>query len=343
LHRDFVRGNDFRPRALSVRHTPFTSETQREDVAMNVRLPSFGRLAPPPSKRVFAVAMLIAPLVLSGCADGVLQPRGPIGGQNSIILFDAVGIMAAIVVPTIAAVLIFAWWFRASNTRAQYRPDFVYSGRIEIIVWAIPILVILFLSGVIWIGAHELDPFRPLDAQQKPTEVDVVSLDWKWLFIYPDQDIASVNALTVPVGVPVHFRLTSATVMNSFFVPQLGSMIATMYGMVTQLYLKADQAGDYYGESTQYSGDGFSDMHFVVHAVPQQAFDRWVAGARARGPQLDRAGYLALLRESQNNAPFTFRSVEPHLFDAIVRQQLPDGPGPQNGNGGPEVSPIGDR
>jgi len=298
----------------------------------------------PPPKRLFALAIATVPLgLLSGCAGGVLQPRGPIGSANSIILLDAVGIMAAIVVPTLIAVLIFAWWFRASNTRAQYRPDFVYSGRVEIIVWSIPILVILFLSGVIWIGAHELDPFVPIDAETKPTEVDVVSLDWKWLFIYPQQGIATVNELTVPAGVPVHFRLTSATVMNAFFVPQLGSMIATMDGMVTQLYLKADRPGDFYGESAQYSGDGFSDMHFVLHAVPADAFAQWVAGARASGPVLDRAGYLALLQESQNNKPQSYRSVEPNLFDAIVRQQLPQGPGPQKGSGGPQVRPIGDR
>jgi cytochrome o ubiquinol oxidase subunit 2 len=311
--------------------------------AMKFRRPQFGWRVVAHRKRLFTLGILMVPLGLSGCAGGILQPRGPIGGANSIILLDAVGIMSAIVVPTIIAVAICAWWFRASNTRARYRPDFVYSGRIEIIVWSIPILVILFLSGVIWIGAHELDPFQPIEAQTKPTEVDVVSLDWKWLFIYPDEGIASVNALTVPAGVPVHFRLTSATVMNAFFIPQLGSMIATMDGMVTQLYLKADHPGDFYGESTQYSGDGFSDMHFVLHAVPADAFTQWVAGARATGPALDRAGYLALLQESQNTKPFTYRSVEPNLFDAIVRQQLPQGPGPQHGNGGPQVRPIGDR
>ena len=305
---------------------------------MTPRLPQGWHLVPQP-QRLSASAIAIALCgLLSGCANGVLQPRGPIGSANSLILMDAVGIMAAIVVPTIVALLTFAWWFRASNRRARYRPDFVYSGRIEIIVWAIPLLVIMFLSGVIWIGAHTLDPFEPIAAQSKPLDVDVVSLDWKWLFIYPDQGIASVNQLVIPVGVPVHFSLTSASVMNVFFVPQLGSMIATMYGMVTQLYLKADHPGDYFGESTQFSGDGFSGMHFVLHAVPQDAFDRWVAGARASGPALDRAGYVALLRESQNNPPLTYRSVAPNLFDAIVKQQLPEGAGPR-----PQVRPVGEQ
>jgi cytochrome o ubiquinol oxidase subunit II len=164
---------------------------------------------------------------LAGCSGGVLQPQGPIGAADTKILFNALGIMLAIVVPTIVAVLAIAWWFRASNTRARYLPDWVFSGRIELLVWGIPLLVILFLGGVIWLGAHELDPYRPIASQNKSIEVQVVSLDWKWLFIYPDQGIASVNELVVPAGVPVHFSLTSASVMNMFFVPRLGSMIAT--------------------------------------------------------------------------------------------------------------------
>ncbi len=282
-------------------------------------------------------------LALTGCAGGVLQPQGPIGAADSKILLDAVGIMSVIVVPTIAAVLVFAWWFRAANTRARYLPGFVYSGRLEIIVWAIPLLVIMFLGGVIWLGAHELDPFKPISAQSKPTEVQVVSLDWKWLFIYPDQGIASVNELVVPAGAPVHFSLTSATVMNSFFVPQLGSMIATMNGMITQLYLEADHTGNFYGESTQYSGDGFSGMHFILHAVSADVFAQWLDTVRRTGPALNRASYLALSKESQNVAPYTYRAVEPNLFEAIVTRQLPPGPGPSTGRGGSTISPVGGR
>jgi cytochrome o ubiquinol oxidase subunit 2 len=282
-------------------------------------------------------------LLLTECSGGVLDPQGPVGAADSKILLNAVAIMLVIVVPTIIAVLGFAWWYRASNARARYQPGFVYSGRIEIVVWSIPLLVILFLSGVIWVGSHELDPFEPLASSDEPARVQVVSLDWKWLFIYPDHGIASVNDLVIPAGAPVHFSLTSASVMNNFFVPQLGSMIATMNGMVTQLHLKADKPGKYLGISAQLSGDGFSDMNFNVRAVPHDDFARWVAAARQSEPVLDRTSYAALSQQSQNVRPFTYRSVDPTLFDAIATQQIPPGPGPQTGHGGPRVRPIGGR
>jgi cytochrome o ubiquinol oxidase subunit II len=190
------------------------------------RIPPQGR--PRPLLRLPAALIV---LLVGGCSGGVLDPQGPIGAANRLILLNALGIMLVIVVPTIIAILIFAWWFRASNTRASYRPDFVYSGGIEMVVWGIPILTIMFLGGVTWIGSHDLDPFKPIASPEKPVEVQVVSLDWKWLFIYPDESVASVNELVVPAEVPVHFSLTSASVMNMFFVPQLGTMIATMNGM----------------------------------------------------------------------------------------------------------------
>ena len=255
-------------------------------------------------------AALILLLSVSGCSGGVLDPQGPIGAADAKILLNALGIMLVIVVPTIVAILVFGWWFRASNPRAHYRPDFVYSGSLEMVVWGIPILVIMFLGGVIWIGSHDLDPFKPISSPAKPTEVQVVSLDWKWLFIYPDEGVASVNELVVPAGVPVHFSLTSASVMNMFFVPRLGSMIATMNGMVTQLHLAADKPGEFYGQSAQYSGGGFSDMNFTVRAVPQDAFAQWVASARQSGSALDRTSYLALCRQSSNVRPFTYSTVD---------------------------------
>jgi cytochrome o ubiquinol oxidase subunit II len=286
---------------------------------------------------------LIALLLLSGCSGGVLDPQGSIGAADAEILLNSLAIMLVIVVPTIMAILIFGWWFRASNTRARYRPDFVYSGSIELIVWAIPILVIMFLGGVIWIGSHNLDPFKPISSPEKPTEVQVVSLDWKWLFIYPDEGVASVNELVVPAGVPVHFSLTSASVMNMFFVPQLGSMIATMNGMVTQLHLAADKPGEFYGQSAQFSGDGFSGMNFMTRAVPQDAFAQWVAGARQTGSALDRTSYLALCQQSSNVRPFTYSTVDATLFNAIVTQKLPPCPGPNTGSAGAAVNPTPER
>ena len=286
---------------------------------------------------------LIVLLLVGGCSGGVLDPQGPIGAANVKILLNALGIMLMIVVPTIIAILIFAWWFRASNPRARYRPDFVYSGGIEMVVWGIPILVIMFLGGVIWLGSHELDPFKPIASPHKPTQVQVVSLDWKWLFIYPDEGVASVNELVVPAGIPVHFSLTSASVMNMFFVPQLGTMIATMNGMVTQLHLAADKPGEFYGQSAQFSGDGFSDMNFMVRAVPQDTFAQWVAGTRQTGSALDRTSYLALCQQSINVRPFTYGTVEASLFNAVVNQELPPCPGPNIERAGATVRPQSER
>lgn len=293
-----------------------------------VATPRFRSFLPGPVRAV----LLLWPL--AACSGGVLDPQGPIGDAIKKITLDALAIMLMIGVPTIALTFAVAWWFRPSNNRARYLPDWTYSGRIELVVWAIPLLTITFLSGLIWVGAHELDPFEPIDSR-KPIEVQVVSLDWKWLFVYPDQRIASVNELVVPAATPVHFSLTSATVMNSFFVPQLGSMIATMHGMVTQLHLEASHVGDYFGLSTQFSGDGFSGMHFYLHAVPQDAFAQWVAKVRQAGPVLDRAGYMRLLNPSQNIRPFTYKSVDPGLFQAITTGQIPPGPGLATEGGGP--------
>src|ERR1700691_5445403 len=202
------------------------------------------------------VLVLGATAPLGSCDTVVLDPQGSVGIAEKTILIDSVAIMLAIVVPTIAAILAFAWWFRASNTRATYLPDFVYSGRLELIVWAIPLLTIMLLGGVIWIGSHDLDPAKPLASKTPPLEIQVVSLDWKWLFIYPNQSVASMNQLVVPAGVPIHFSLTSASVMNAFFIPQLGSMIYTMNGMTTRVNLVANSPGTYRGLSSHFSGDG---------------------------------------------------------------------------------------
>jgi len=249
---------------------------------------------------------------------GVLDPQGPIGVAERTILFNATAIMLAVVVPVILLTLVFAWWFRSGNRKAEYFPDWSYSGRIELVTWSIPALVIMFLGGIAWIGAHDLDPATPIRSTAAPIDIEVVSLDWKWLFIYPEQAVAGVNRLVVPAGTPIRFRLTSATVMNSFFVPQLGSQIYTMPRMTTRLNLQADRPGIYHGLSAQFSGDGFSDMRFDVVALPPGAFNEWLTATRARGGTLDSASYAHLAQPGTIAAPATFGSVAPHLFEAVV-------------------------
>jgi cytochrome o ubiquinol oxidase subunit II len=261
---------------------------------------------------------LISGMGLGGYAQGVLSPAGPIASAERLIMFDATGIMLAIVIPTIVAILGVAYWFRASNTRAPYLPTFDYSGRIEILVWSIPVMTVLLVGGVAWVSSYDLDPGRPIVSSAKPVKIEVVSLDWKWLFIYPEQGIASVNRLTIPAGTPISFVLTSSGVMNSFFVPQLGGQIYTMAGMATHLQLEADHAGTYRGMSANFSGAGFADMHFDVEAVAPDRFSRWVAATRATGPVLDAGTYASLAKPSKSVAPFTYRAVVPGIFNSVV-------------------------
>jgi cytochrome o ubiquinol oxidase subunit 2 len=306
---------------------------------MHARSPGFSTFAHARAC-IWRGAIVLVPLLLGGCGLAVLDPAGEVGTGEKTILIDSMVIMLAIVVPTIAATLLFAWWFRASNTRARFQPDFVYSGRLELVVWAVPLMTIMLLGGVAWIGAHELDPAEPLASKVTPLEVQGVSLDWKWLFIYPGQRVAAVNELVIPAGTPIHFSLSSASVMNAFFVPRLGSMIYTMNGMVSTLNLSAGSPGVFYGESSHYSGDGFSGMHFDVKAVTPAAFAAWVAATRQAGPVLDSAAYASLSKQSQDVAPFTYRDADPGMFAAIVSLKLPPGPGPaESGTADASVSP----
>ena len=250
--------------------------------------------------------------------QGVLDPQGPVAAAQRTILGNATAIMLAVVVPVILLTLAFAWWFRAGNRWARRDPDWAYSGPIEVTVWAIPTLVVLFLGGIAWIGSHDLDPARPLAGRTEPLRVQVVSLDWKWLFIYPDAGVASVNRLVVPAGVPLRLHLTSASVMNSFFVPQLGSQIYTMAGMTTTLHLQADRPGIYPGLSAQFSGDGFSDMRFDAVATTPVQFAQWVAGVRAGADALDAPRYAQLARPGVAASTPTYAQVAPDLFQSVL-------------------------
>jgi len=280
-------------------------------------------------QRLARILALPLPIVVAGCSGGVLDPAGPVGADDATILIDATAIMLAIVIPTLVLAYWIAWRYRASNSKAEYLPYWSYSGRIEAVVWSIPFLTIMFIGGVIWIGSYRLDPFKPLPSRSPPLEVQVVSLDWKWLFIYPKQGIATVNQLVVPVGTPVHFSITSASVFNAFFIPRLGSMIYAMPGMVSQLNLQADRPGNLWGTSAQFSGDGFSDMQFQVKSVAADEFERWASNTGNTGPTLDRAAYESLMRQTQRVPPSTYRAIDPQLFHAVATQKIAPGPGPQ--------------
>jgi cytochrome o ubiquinol oxidase subunit II len=283
--------------------------------------------------RQFRWFVVCAAIPVASCQQtGVLDPQGPIASAERLLLINSTAIMLVVVIPVIVATLAFTWWYRSSNTRAKRSADESYEGRVELVVWSIPALTVILLGGVIWIGSHQLDPRAPLPAKTDPLHVDVVALDWKWLFIYPDQGVASVNQLVIPAGTPVEFRLTSATVMNSFFVPQLGSQIYAMGGMTTHLSLLADRPGDYPGFSANFSGDGFSWMQFVVKSVQAADFNPWLNQVRGTGSALDEAGYAELAKPSKGVPPTTYRSVEPKLFEHIIDQTVAGSAGKAGGS-----------
>ncbi len=267
-------------------------------------------------KRAF---MLLPLLLLSGCNWDVLDPQGAIGMSEKTLLITSVLLMLLIVVPVIVLTLAVAWHFRAANTKAKYRPDFNHSLPIEIVIWVVPCIIILVLGVITWDSTHTLDPYRRIAAgDRKPINVQVVALDWKWLFIYPDLHIASVNEMAMPVGTPVSFNITSDTVMNSFFIPQLGSQIYAMAGMQTRLHLLADHPGTYRGISANFSGDGFSDMNFNAIATDQAGFDAWVQKVRASGAVLDGAAMGKLEQASQDVPVSYFGSVQGDPYEDLV-------------------------
>jgi cytochrome o ubiquinol oxidase subunit 2 len=286
---------------------------------------------PPPAVR----ALWLPCSLLASCDSGVLDPQGPVSSAERLILFNAAAIMLVVVVPVILLTLVVAWWYRASNTRAVHRPDWAYSGSVELVVWSIPAMVVILLAGVAWIGSHALDPARELTSAVKPLRVQVVALDWKWLFIYPDLKVATVNDLVVPAGAAIQFQLTSATVMNAFFVPQLGTQIYAMPGMTTRLNLMADHAGDYPGLSSHFSGAGFSDMRFAVRALSGADFDHWLQSVRAAEPGLNERSYALLALPKVKAGVRSYGSVQDALFDHILRASapvMPVTPAPQTGN-----------
>lgn len=261
-------------------------------------------------------------MLLGGCTMEVLSPKGDIGAQEKTLILTAMGLMLLVVVPVIIMTLYFAWKYRASNTQAVYMPRWAHSTRIEVVVWTIPCIIVGILAVLTWRSSHALDPYRPIESTVKPVNIDVVSMDWKWLFIYPDYDIATVNEIAFPVDAPVQFRITSASVMNSFFIPQLGSQIYSMAGMETKLHLIAREAGTYAGISANYSGGGFSGMRFKAIATSQQGFEDWIRQAKASNNPLTPDAYQALAKPSTHTAATLYSSTPTGMFDYIMHNQM---------------------
>lgn len=260
--------------------------------------------------------------LLGGCSTIVLfNPQGPIGEEQRFVIIAAIALMAIVVIP----VFIMAFWFsqkyRAANTACTYMPKWSYSAKIDFTMWAVPIAIVTVLAILAWIYTHSLDPYKPIPSAYKPITIEAVSQDWKWLFIYPDQNIATVNEITFPVKIPLNFRITSDTVMTSFFIPQLGSQMYAMAGMQTRLHLLADKPGTYAGHNQQISGRGYADMHFRAHAVSREEFQSWVQKVRQSPDKLDPDRYEKLAQPSAGYHPVTyFSSVESGLFEYIVRK-----------------------
>lgn len=274
---------------------------------------------------------LLALALLAGCDTVLLNPAGDVANQQGQLIMIATGLMLLIVVPVIFFTLLFAWRYRKGSARAEadYDPEWDHSTKLELLIWGVPLLLIIILGTITWITTHKLDPYRPLDRLDanrpipegvKPLEVEVVSLDWKWLFIYPEQGVATINELVTPVDVPVRFKLTSSTVMNTFYIPDLAGMIYTMAGMETQLNGVINKIGVYDGFSAHYSGAGFSQMRFKYHGVSQDDFDAWVKKTKAGGGTLDRAAYLAMEPATIDEPVRRFGEVAPGLFNAIVNR-----------------------
>ena len=277
--------------------------------------------------------LALLPMV-AGCDMIVLDPAGDVARQQGDLIVISTVLMLLIIIPVMALTIFFAWRYRASNKEATYKPDWDHSTQLELVIWAAPLLIIICLGAITWVATHLLDPYRPLAESQhkteqaaatKPLEVHVVALDWKWLFIYPEQGVATVNELALPINREVRFRISASSVMNSFYIPAMAGQIYAMPGMETKLHGVLDKTGDFVGFSANYSGAGFSNMRFAVKSVDEAGFDKWIAETKGAGGSLDRAGYLQLERPSEKEPVRRYAAVEPGLFDKVVNMCVEPG------------------
>jgi cytochrome o ubiquinol oxidase subunit 2 len=287
-----------------------------------------------PANRFRRLLLLPVLLSLGGCNLVLLDPDGYVARQQSDIMISTTIIIALIIVPVLVAIAIIAWHYRASNKHAHYDAKWDHSPQLELVVWAVPLLIIIAVGAVSWTGTHQLDPYRPLDKvahnklvppDTKPLEVEVVSLQWKWLFFYPEYGIATVNELAAPVDVPIRFKLTSDTMMDSFFVPALAGQVYTMPGMQTVLHGVINKPGEYKGFSANYSGAGFTDMRFQFHGLSQKDFSNWVDKVRAAGQTLDRAAYDKLKQPTRAEPIRYYAHFSSDLYQRILNRCVDPG------------------
>lgn len=277
-------------------------------------------------KSLIAVILLgCAVLLLNGCNAAILDPKGVTALEERNLILTALGLMMIVVIPTFIMTFIFARKYRISNTNANYDPTFTHSKIVEFICWGVPCVIIVILGTITWITTHKLDPYRPLESKVKPLTIEVVALDWKWLFIYPEQKVATVNFVEFPANVPVNFRITADAPMNSFWIPQLSGQIYAMTGMQTKLHVMATQPGDYNGSGASYSGAGFSGMKFVARATNQNSFDQWVKQVKSSTSILTGAEYVQLAKPSEDNPVKYYASVREHLYDDIIMKFMMPG------------------
>ncbi|WP_042878461.1 ubiquinol oxidase subunit II [Cupriavidus necator] len=276
--------------------------------------------------RCAAIALLAS---LAGCSAVLLSPSGDMAVRQRDLIIIATCLMLLIIVPVILLTLLFAWRYRESATDAPYNPEWDHSTVLELAIWSAPLLIIIALGAVTWVSTHQLDPYRPLTrlepgrpvaAEVKPLTVQVVAMDWKWLFLYPEQGIATVNELAAPVDRPIAFRITATSVMNAFFVPSLAGMVYAMPGMETKLHAVINKPGVFDGFSANYSGAGFSHMRFKFHGLSNEDFDRWIEQAKASGKDLSKDTYQKLAQPSERDPVQRYASVAPELYDLILNR-----------------------
>ncbi|WP_122555883.1 ubiquinol oxidase subunit II [Pseudomonas viridiflava] len=256
--------------------------------------------------------------LVSGCNWVIFNPKGQIALEQRNLIILATALMLIVVIPVIVMTFLFAWQYRSTNKKARYSPRWASSHKIEAVVWGVPLVIIIILGWVTWVTTHELDPYRPIESDNPPINVQVIAMDWKWLFIYPDLGIATVNELAMPVHTPVSFTVTSDAAMNSFFIPALGGQIYAMAGMQTRLHLIANEVGQYRGISANYSGPGFSDMHFSTLATTPADFEAWVTKVRNTSRTLDPATYKTLATPTHGYDITYYSAVDQQLFKTIV-------------------------